>query len=122
MPRLVLLRHELPTDASRESHWDLMLEQAETLRTWELLFDPRERSVVQSSVLPPHRKYYLDYEGPVSQNRGRVSRLDAGSFRWIEQSGEHLVVDFDGQTLRGRARWAATDSCWRFEGCFDARL
>ncbi|MFK7788663.1 MAG: hypothetical protein AB8C95_04090 [Phycisphaeraceae bacterium] len=31
------------------------------------------------TVIPPHRRIYLDYQGPVSGNRGRVQRRAKGS-------------------------------------------
>jgi len=30
--------------------------------------------------LPDHRKHYLDYEGEISDNRGKVSRIDTGTY------------------------------------------
>ncbi len=36
MPRFVLLRHHCPPDFEKPSHWDLMLQQGDVLKTWEL--------------------------------------------------------------------------------------
>ena len=92
MPRFVLLYHECPAKYARASHWDLMLEVGESLRTWALLSCPTTGAAAQSytaSLFPAcaaastenivgaeplgdHRRDYLEYEGPVSGQRGRV--------------------------------------------------
>ena len=54
-------------------HWDLMLDTGETLRTWRL--EPALPGVIRAEPLGNHRRAYLDYEGPVSGNRGSVQRL-----------------------------------------------
>ena len=46
---------------------------------------------------------YLDYEGPVSGNRGRVVRWDHGTFSWQTTKKDHLAVVLDGVRLRGTA-------------------
>ena len=45
---------------------------------------------------------YLEYEGPISKNRGHVQRVDAGTFEWIEQTAERIVVQLAGQKLDGK--------------------
>ncbi len=46
---------------------------------------------------PDHRSSYLDYEGPVSGNRGAVSRWDAGTFQWERNTAREIVVRLDGK-------------------------
>lgn len=101
MPRFVILEHDHPF-----LHWDLMLERGDVLRTWRLPVPPEvmslqrgERLVVQS--LPDHRPAYLDYEGPISGNRGRVVRRDQGTFEWRERREDRVVVELHGTILRG---------------------
>ncbi|HEY1067721.1 MAG TPA: hypothetical protein VGE52_16475 [Pirellulales bacterium] len=103
MPRFVVLWHETPPDASRASHFDLMLEDEAALLTWASV-EPLD-SVEPCSLLelPPHRSAYLDYEGPVSNNRGQVTRRHRGEFVWIERTPNRLIVELHGETLRGRA-------------------
>ena len=48
-----------------------------------------------------HRIIYLEYEGPISGNRGAVVRWDKGSFVWKEESQNHLRVDLSGEVLTG---------------------
>ena len=98
MPRYVVLTHDHP-----HPHWDFMLEQGGTLRSWRLLQEPLSGMVISAVSLPNHRKHYLDYEGPISNNRGEVQRWDRGEFACIEESDEHLTVQLDGQRLCGKA-------------------
>jgi hypothetical protein len=39
----------------------------------------RERGLIDLDEAPPHRRAYLDYQGPISAGRGRVVRIDRGS-------------------------------------------
>jgi hypothetical protein len=80
MPRFVILRHETPPGYARATHWDLMLECAGVLRTWALPEPPSPDCELVAEELPDHRLAYLDYEGDVSGNRGRVTRWDAGTY------------------------------------------
>jgi hypothetical protein len=44
---------------------------------------------------------YLDYEGPVSGNRGHVIRWDNGTFAWQQIQANRLIVELNGERLRG---------------------
>jgi hypothetical protein len=74
---------------SSHSHWDLMLELDDgQLLTWKL---PRMTLANLLQVgheflghrLPDHRQLYLDYEGPISNNRGWVKRIASGEYRVV---------------------------------------
>jgi hypothetical protein len=99
MPRYVILEHDHPA-----LHWDLMLEAGEVLRTWKLAECPRPDRAVSAELSADHRRVYLDYEGPISGNRGHVLRWDFGSFSWIENQADAVTVSLEGQRLRGIAR------------------
>ncbi len=60
-----------------EDHFDLLLDIAEDqpLLAWRLDAFPNPAIV---TPLPAHRRFYLDYEGPVSNNRGEVKRVTSG--------------------------------------------
>ena len=133
MPRFVLLRHELPPTSEIPAHWDLMLEQNGALLTWRLdEIQPEWALVSRDAVaervpkaptsalqLPNHRLAYLAYEGPVSDNRGQVARIDAGAYDMIEQTADRLACTFHGQLLTGEftlrrtaeTRWQLTPKC-----------
>lgn len=99
MPRYVILYHEMPTISDRASHWDLMLEQAGALATWALDEPPQPGHVVAAQRLADHRLAYLDYEGPVSGDRGSVTRWDHGQYRLVSQSDKEWVVELSGTRL-----------------------
>jgi hypothetical protein len=98
MPRFVILEHDHPT-----RHWDLMLEAGPVLRTWRLAEPPEMGRQAEATASFDHRLVYLDYEGPVSGNRGRVQRWDAGTFIWEEDSPERITIRLESNRLRGRA-------------------
>lgn len=109
MPRFVILEHDHPF-----RHWDFMLEAGEALRTFRLHALPRPGAIVRAEALGDHRIHYLDYEGPVSGNRGSVQRWDAGAFAWVEDGEKRLVVDLQGAQCQGRAVVTATAAGWTF--------
>ncbi|MDQ7013325.1 MAG: hypothetical protein Q9O74_05435 [Planctomycetota bacterium] len=101
MPRTVVLRHHLPDGTH---HYDWFIEpvgsraplaatgpddnpdddpdddpDARVLIAWRLAAWPIPAgSSVPAERLPPHRRLYLDYEGPISGNRGTVRQVAAG--------------------------------------------
>lgn len=103
--RFVVLTHDHPF-----LHWDLLLEEGSTLRTWRLLEAPSVPAEIAAEALPPHRLLYLDYEGPVSGNRGHVTQWDRGRYTRIEETAEHLTVRLDGDRLRSRLELVTTES------------
>ena len=106
--RFVILEHDHPF-----LHWDLMLEAGEALRTWRLAAAPAPGVMTEATPLGDHRRLYLDYEGPVGGDRGRVTRWDHGTFAW-NCEGEELVLRLDGDQLRGVLRLGRQrDGTWR---------
>jgi len=106
MPRFVILTHDHPF-----IHWDLMLEEGETLRTWRLLAEPATAEPIPAEPLPAHRLRYLDYEGPVSGNRGSVEQWDAGTYDLLAFSAERWLV-----RLRGSRADATAEITTRSDG------
>ena len=93
--RYVILRH----DGIEQPHFDVMFEAAEsgpliTLRSdaWPAV----KGSTLQR--LADHRRAYLDYEGPVSGNRGFVRRIASGTCELLPDDHGVLRVTLDGQT------------------------
>jgi hypothetical protein len=101
MPRFVVLRHELPPGSSRTSHYDLMLELGGVLQTWACDELPAAGRSVLAQRLADHRLAYLDYEGPVSGDRGTVSRIAAGEYQQIAETADERTVRLMGEGLRG---------------------
>jgi hypothetical protein len=98
----VILEHTGSADYKPGVHWDLMLEAGDGLRTWELDRRPREGSTVRATELGVHRLDYLDYEGPVSGNRGSVRRWDSGQFDVLSEAPNVIEISIHGGKLAGR--------------------
>lgn len=132
MSRFVLLYHDCPNSRPRPSHWDLMLEQGDVLRTWSLAELPRDwapvaehskeservapSNVVAAEALGDHRTAYLEFEGLLSDDRGRVTRVEAGTFDEVERSHDCWEVEIAGDLLRGLitlSRAAADIANWQ---------
>lgn len=103
MPRFVVLRHSLPAEAERPTHWDWMFELNGVLETWATeplnqLFGPSELIEPISVIaqrLADHRLEYLDYEGPVSGQRGSVARILRGTYTCLDQSRRQRRLSVD---------------------------
>lgn len=120
----VLLRHELP-DGSWHVDWLLAREGDPDARlvTFRLParvdeITPGER--VDAERIADHRSLYLDYEGPVRGDRGRVERLVRGTIECWREMAEAWEIELawcgrDGDatprrqrlrlTERGETRW-----------------
>jgi hypothetical protein len=101
VPRFVVLEHDHP-----HLHWDLMLEDGDTLRTWRLERPPAPAVTVRAEASFDHRLMYLDYAGPVGGGRGSVARWDSGEFDWVSDRAGGVEVRLDGRQLRGQLRIA----------------
>ncbi|MEX0979391.1 MAG: DNA polymerase ligase N-terminal domain-containing protein [Pirellulales bacterium] len=102
MPRYVILLHELPDGHERSTHWDLMLERGDALRTWALPVEPALNMDCEARQLADHRLAYLEYEGLISEDRGRVTRWDQGEYRPLAETPATIHVVLEGSKLRGR--------------------
>lgn len=115
MPRFVILRHELPPSQDRISHFDFMLEMGSVLRTWSHLEMPAEGTTIRFDALPDHRLAYLEYEGPVSDNRGTVKQVETGHYETVEESETLWRLRLKGRLLCGLLslqRDVAAPCCW----------
>jgi hypothetical protein len=96
MPRFVVLYHDWPSP-----HYDLMLEVDGVLKTWRLTREPVGISPIPAEPIGDHRLGYLEYEGPVSGNRGTVTRWDRGELEAYEESKDNIDVVLRGDRLKG---------------------
>jgi len=94
--RSAILEHTTPTGV----HHDWLIEdptrpdpKAQDTRLWTARVAPPPQDWARLQrfdliVIPPHRRHYLTYQGPVSADRGRVRRLARGTCfaeLWSEQ-------------------------------------
>ena len=93
-------------------HYDLMLEKGEILHTWQIPMESFQNFLkgkqVQVEKIQDHRKKYLDYEGPISCDRGMVKIFDTGDYAeklW----GDEIIVATHGNFLKGTLALKADD-------------
>lgn len=124
----MILRHDHPV-----LHWDFLLEHQLSAATWRLSTVPELGQSVSAERIPDHRLVYLTYEGPVSGDRGSVSRVIWGSYTVVQTSGIQstgaeptlLTIDLSVQPtlvfpsyagrIRAELRSPATGTAWFFE-------
>jgi hypothetical protein len=95
--------------AAPEVHWDLLVEipGQERLPTWRLSANPIETDApIAAARIQDHRRIYLDYEGPLSGERGWVRHLDRGEAHLqhaADPEGE-ITIELRGRFLNGEFR------------------
>lgn len=91
--QFVILRHDHPFE-----HWDFLIEDGDTLASWRLLQKPEAGCRVDAEPIPPHRRHYLTWEGPVSGDRGSVQQIHSG---WLQREEAWPdVADWPGVWLQ----------------------
>lgn len=105
--RYAILHHRDPAG----EHWDLMIEQDTALATWKLEADPTvgDALPVRGVRIQDHRKRYLDYEGPISGDRGHVIRVDRGRCNPSVCEPDEWRLELRDGRLAGRFRLVRTD-------------
>lgn len=104
-----------------------MLEVEGVLATWELRVLPADwsealnlelgsgASSVPAIRLADHRLAYLEYEGPLSGDRGSVNRVEGGTYKLLERTDSRWEIHLQGAELQGQATLVAENSNWRLE-------
>jgi hypothetical protein len=109
MPRYAILEHDYP-----QRHWDFLLETANQLRSWRLAEKPQGERAVRAEAIANHRLLYLDYEGPISGERGRVTRWDGGFYTGDVNGESYVSVTLDGIRYHGTVTLELVDGReWR---------
>jgi hypothetical protein len=98
MPRFTISHH---TGSKDGDHYDLMLEHADSLKTWRLANTAFQVFQIARQV-KDHRKSYLDFEGEVSGDRGRVKIWDTGTYTVDEWKDDRIQVALVGRVLKIR--------------------
>ena len=112
--RFAILCHDYPF-----RHWDLLLEEAAGARSWRLFREPCCGEPIAGEALPPHRLLYLNFEGSVSGNRGRVNRVITGAYVVTEAASNELQVLFFDNPVLASGRLRTLDDgrqFWIFQG------
>lgn len=115
--QFVLLRHT----RGDETHWDLGLDLGEALATWQILENPEAMAYTPEALparrIGDHRRIYLEYEGPVSRDRGEVVRVDRGAWEALDVRADRWRFRLEGRVLNGiyvLERDAAGGDRWTF--------
>ncbi len=116
MPEFVILEHQREGE---ETHWDLMLEVGDILKTFRLDIRPHSigPGIAKAAPIFDHDRRFLTYEGPVNQGTGCVRRVDVGSYETRSQDSAHWKLTLMGQTLSGEYelnRSEANTETWSF--------
>jgi hypothetical protein len=98
MPRFTISHH---TGSKDGDHYDLMLEHGDSLRTWRLANTAFQAFQIARQI-KDHRKSYLEYEGDVSGDRGRVKIWDSGTYAIDEWRDDRIQVALVGRSLKTR--------------------
>jgi predicted acyl esterase len=98
MPRFTISHH---TGSKDGDHYDLMLEHGDGLRTWRLV-NTAFQSFQVARQIKDHRKTYLDFEGEISGERGRVRIWDTGTYSIDDWKDDRIQVALVGRSLKTR--------------------
>lgn len=98
MPRFTISHH---TGSKDGDHYDLMLEHGEGLRTWRLVNTAFQAFQIARQI-KDHRKSYLDFEGEVSGDRGKVKIWDTGTYVVDDWKDDKIQVALVGRQLKTR--------------------
>jgi hypothetical protein len=99
-------------------HWDFLVEDGPTLRTWAIDSPISEGVDLPSRSLPAHRAIYLTYVGEISGGRGTVRRWDEGTCEVVEWGERRVRLNVLGGQLVGSVElWCVEEDGrvdWRF--------
>lgn len=104
MKRFVVLQHDVGPRFERtsETHLDWMFATGEALSTWSTELVPQFKGSFDTPCLKlaDHRLVYLDREGDLGGDRGRVRRVLAGEFTQVASALPEV-------TFKAALRWQA---------------
>lgn len=98
MPRYAISHH---TGAREGDHYDFFVEQGDVLKTWRLE-NPSFQHAQKARQIRDHRKAYLEFEGDLTDRRGRVKLWDAGECAVEEWSDRRIRLALRGRRTRLR--------------------
>jgi hypothetical protein len=116
----VILHHVTPQD----SHYDWLIQPPahaalpdQKLWTARIGLPPEhwpENERLPLTPIAPHRPLYLTYEGPISSNRGHVTRVASGLYTPRLWTDHEILLDIHWQTpaLVHRVHLHLTDEPW----------
>ena len=112
--RFVVQEHTTPDGV----HWDLMLEQDDTLTTFRLEAEPAHclTGAIRAVKIFDHPLRFLTYEGPVQKGTGKVRIVDSGRYQLLNQGDDRCTFKLNGVILQGEFTLTRIeDTVWQFK-------
>ncbi len=102
MPIFVIQKHH-----ARNLHWDFRLEMDGVLKSWAVPKEPpTEPGLKRLAVqVEDHELSYADFEGEIAEGEygaGKVEKWDRGTYELLSRSDKKIVVNLDGEKLKGK--------------------
>ncbi|MBN1846730.1 MAG: hypothetical protein JW810_13685 [Sedimentisphaerales bacterium] len=96
-------RHHPTKDPNPDLHWDLMLAEGDHLATWRVPAAPARWTPEPLACrrIADHRRKYLSYEGPLSDDRGAVQIVAAGNYRPIRITADQWHIRLESDRISG---------------------
>ena len=84
-------------------HWDLMLRDGEILATWQVNKPLRDwgETALDCQKIADHRLVYLDFEGHLTLNRGKVKQVAVGKYDLKQKKPGFWQVFLQADTIKG---------------------
>ena len=100
MLRFVIQEHV----RAEQVHWDLMLEKAGSLVTFQTPQPPQKwcQEPFTGTKICNHRLKYLTYEGPLSGGRGSVQIAAAGWYEPMQITEDYWRVSLQSDKISGK--------------------
>lgn len=117
MPRFVVQMHKRQ---DQPTHWDLMLEKDQVLKTFRMPMAPEfiGDQAAEVILIQDHPLRFLTYQGPVNQGQGQVQIVEAGTYKTINCTTDCWIIKLHGSYIRGRFRLAHSHGdTWHLSNC-----
>jgi hypothetical protein len=120
LPRLRKMRFVIHHHLSENEHYDLMIEteEKEMLTTWRItpvdLALLQKNAEIKAKRIQDHKKFFLDYEGPLSRGKGRVKLYDSGICGLNRKDGKVFKYSLSGKILKGIIRIAPAEQGYSY--------
>ena len=101
------------------THWDLMVQNGDLLKTWRLDKGPGQlkNAPAKAEKIFDHPLKFLTYEGKVNEGKGSVKIADKGICEITTQSDGKIEMELAGEILKGEfIMTRITEDGWQFGG------
>ncbi len=88
------------------------MEEAHGLRAWEVPSDWHNMPIQTVQELPLHRVEYLEYEGPISGDRGVVRRIARGNYQLLEENATCVRYNLQSEQFSGTITLTRCEQDW----------